>query len=313
MRPPSPTQLRFLFVLALVAAVSVGCFRSGSDGPFDATPVARAIPTLTPTHTEVPPTPTETPEPTPEPEDEEDADEFDAFDEFDEASDEDVFEFGLAFPTEDPFEPFDAEGTAVALLEQIDDPTPELDPLILEATQAIIRQTQIFLDQTATAQAVFEVPTETFTPDFFVTATPDFFQPTDVFPPVAGADCVHEVLAGQNLFRLSLLYGVPIRSIAAASGVTNPDFIRVGQRLVIPGCGTTGVRPPPTSVAPSGSLGTSGTAGFPSAGNIRHTVEQGETLFQISLRYGVPMASIAAANGITNFNYIRFNQVLVIP
>jgi LysM repeat protein len=42
-------------------------------------------------------------------------------------------------------------------------------------------------------------------------------------------------------------------------------------------------------------------------------VQQGETLYEISLRYGVPVADIAAANGIANINLIYLGQELVIP
>ena len=63
-----------------------------------------------------------------------------------------------------------------------------------------------------------------------------------------GEDCVHEIRAGDTLFQLSLAYGVTVNQIAEASAIENPDRIAVGQRIVIPGCGTTGFIPPPTSI-----------------------------------------------------------------
>jgi LysM repeat protein len=45
-----------------------------------------------------------------------------------------------------------------------------------------------------------------------------------------------------------------------------------------------------------------------------YTVVQGDTLFNISLRCGVPVMSIASANPtITNINVIVINQQIVIP
>jgi len=44
-----------------------------------------------------------------------------------------------------------------------------------------------------------------------------------------------------------------------------------------------------------------------------HVVQYGENLFRISLRYGVSMYSIAAANGIWDLSRIYAGQVLVIP
>ncbi|MBC7871598.1 MAG: LysM peptidoglycan-binding domain-containing protein [Chitinophagaceae bacterium] len=186
----------------------------------------------------------------------------------------------------------------------------------IDATNIIASATQVFINQTLTAQAVFVPTIPPFTPTIdptflpqpgIVTATPG--------PVLSGADCVHEVVLGENLFRLSLRYGVGVADIARSSGITNINLIFVGQKLVIPGCGTTGVVPPATSI-PSGVLGTGGplsdTATGTGGGRI-HTVQQYETLFQISLIYSVPINSIVSANGISNINLIYIGQELVIP
>lgn len=53
------------------------------------------------------------------------------------------------------------------------------------------------------------------------------------------AECgvYHTVQPGQNLFRISLRYGVSLSAIAAANNISNVNVIYVGQRLYIP-CGT---------------------------------------------------------------------------
>jgi murein DD-endopeptidase MepM/ murein hydrolase activator NlpD len=50
------------------------------------------------------------------------------------------------------------------------------------------------------------------------------------------AECgvYHTVQAGQNLYRISLRYGVSIASIAAANEIANVNLIYVGQSLYIP-------------------------------------------------------------------------------
>lgn len=63
-----------------------------------------------------------------------------------------------------------------------------------------------------------------------------------------GEDCVHEIRAGETLFQLSLAYGVTVDQISTASAIANPDVVAVGQRIVVPLCGTTGFIPPPTSI-----------------------------------------------------------------
>ena len=65
-----------------------------------------------------------------------------------------------------------------------------------------------------------------------------------------GEDCVHEIRAGETLFMLSLAYGSTVGEIAAASEIADPDRISVGQRIIVPGCGTAGFAPPPTSAPP---------------------------------------------------------------
>ncbi|WP_246625044.1 LysM peptidoglycan-binding domain-containing protein [Fictibacillus nanhaiensis] len=44
-----------------------------------------------------------------------------------------------------------------------------------------------------------------------------------------------------------------------------------------------------------------------------HVVQRGDSLWQISRRYGVPLASIVNANGIQNQNVLVIGQALVIP
>lgn len=192
--------------------------------------------------------------------------------------------------------------------------TPTLDPLYARATQIILEPTYTAIAQTQAALNSVQ-PLPTFTPSVqqpqvVPTFTP---QPTAF---IAGSDCVHEVVQGENLFRLSLKYGVTVNDIARSSGITNINLILVGQKLTIPGCGTTGVRPPATSIptqAANLAQVSSATTPIPSAGGVTHIVQQGETLFEISLQYGVPVNSIAARNGISNINLIYINQELIIP
>jgi len=45
---------------------------------------------------------------------------------------------------------------------------------------------------------------------------------------------VHIVQRGETLQSIALKYGVTVRELAAANGIRNPNFIYVGQKLVIP-------------------------------------------------------------------------------
>jgi LysM repeat protein len=221
-------------------------------------------------------------------------------------------DFALLFPTETP-----AGLDIIAQLPTEDinllPPAQDIDPVFLTATAIIAN---------ATATEAFNL-TQTAMP-FFVTATPTpdpFIFPTatsEIAPPVIGGQCVHYVLRGENLFRLSLRYGVPLTQIQAANPrITNINVVLVCQPITIPNCGTTGAVPP---APPAECLNTSLTPlpGQPlppttSTCGPTYRVEQGDTLFKISLRCNVPVMSIARANGIADINIIYINQELIIP
>jgi LysM repeat protein len=46
---------------------------------------------------------------------------------------------------------------------------------------------------------------------------------------------------------------------------------------------------------------------------LTHTVQYGDTLYRIAVKYGVTMDEIVKANGLANASYIKVGQVLVIP
>ena len=107
---------------------------------------------------------------------------------------------------------------------------------------------------------------------------------------------VHVVRRGENLFRIALRYGVTYQAIAAANGIANPNHIYVGQRLAIPGRGSTSAPPPQA----------------PSSGQA-YTVRRGDTLSAIALRFGVSAWTLAQVNGIRSPSLIYVGQVLRVP
>ncbi|GEM_PF-373972 len=175
-------------------------------------------------------------------------------------------------------------GTAIA-----QEVTEVPDTFSLTAT-ALIGQLTQDAAAVATTQA-FEAGIGT-TPTLTPTATIDPLtqqQPT-ALPQggviVPGADCIHQIRRGETLFQLSLAYGVSVNEMASASGITNPSLILIGRRVTIPGCGTTGFRPPATSVPvptatidPNADIGVGGTdttsaqAAVPGAGDSTVTTD----------------------------------------
>jgi LysM repeat protein len=53
-------------------------------------------------------------------------------------------------------------------------------------------------------------------------------------PPVEGEERIHIVQAGENLYRIGLVYGFTIEEIAAYNNLENPDYIDIGQEIRIP-------------------------------------------------------------------------------
>jgi LysM repeat protein len=115
-------------------------------------------------------------------------------------------------------------------------------------------------------------------------------------PPASG-ETIHVVQWGETLVLIASRYGVTVEAIMDANGLSNPDQIYAGQRLIIP--------------APGGRGGHDGPGG-PGQGG-RHVVTAGETLTSIAFRYGTTADALVAANGLSNGDWIYVGQVLNVP
>ena len=277
-------------VLVLVAA---GCFQGQVDGGLQSDPVSQLLPTDTPI-----PTNTDSPEsPTPSP------------------TKEDIVATETPEPTQASVQNVGATSIAQA-------PTETPDEFAIQATQLILQLTvtaEFEATATALALGIGSSPTPSSTPTIEGVNVPT------QAPAVPGANCVHEVRSGETLFRLSLNYGVPVVDIANASGVTNVNIISIGQRLTIPGCGTTGFLPPATSTPsptptpigfgtdPNAQGAGVATPAPPLVARTQYTVRQYDTLFSVALANNTTVDDIARLNGITNINVIKMGDVLQIP
>jgi len=107
---------------------------------------------------------------------------------------------------------------------------------------------------------------------------------------------VHVVLPGDTLSSIAQRYGSTVEAIMSANGVTNPDLIYTGQRLVVPGATQA-----PTAPGPTSAIGST------------YVVQWGDTLSGIALRHGVSIWALMQANGLSNARWIYVGQKLTIP
>ena len=129
----------------------------------------------------------------------------------------------------------------------------------------------------------------------------------------------HTVAAGENLYRIGLLYGINWLDLAEANGISDPTSLSVGQVLIIPspdseaGAEATAEEEETEEAAETEQeADTAETAPEETDEPGTYTVQAGDTLNKIGALLGVDWTEIAALNGIVG-TQIYAGQVLIIP
>lgn len=112
---------------------------------------------------------------------------------------------------------------------------------------------------------------------------------------------MHSVRSGDTVSALARHYEVPVAMIAKLNPGLKPDAIRIGQRIVIPA-----LKDKKPYVGDAGKGETVAFSG-------RYTVVKGDTLWSLSLRYGVQPEVLAEKNGMTLSGVLREGQSLIVP
>src|SRR5690606_10657301 len=97
----------------------------------------------------------------------------------------------------------------------------------------------------------------------------------------------YTVAAGDTVSAIAARFGVRIADIVKANGLDSRAFIRVGQKLTIPGTSTASA-PKKTTTKSTKTKKTSAS----------YTVAAGDTVSAIAARFGVRIADIVKANGL---------------
>ena len=104
----------------------------------------------------------------------------------------------------------------------------------------------------------------------------------------------YTVQPGDTLVGIALRYNLNLAELILTNNLANPNLIFPGQELVLPGL--------PAAVTstemPAGQF---------------HTVQPGETLFQIANQYGLTVGAIVLANNLVNPDLVQIGHTLRIP
>lgn len=111
------------------------------------------------------------------------------------------------------------------------------------------------------------------------------------------SDGIHVVQRGESLSTIARFYNVSMAELAGYNGISNQDFVWIGQQLRIPAADT----PVTASASPAGPL--PGREGY-------HVVRRGEMLSYIARSYGMDVQDLMRLNGLTNPNVILVGQTL---
>jgi lipoprotein-anchoring transpeptidase ErfK/SrfK len=124
-------------------------------------------------------------------------------------------------------------------------------------------------------------------------------------PGIVSAQGSVVVQPGDTLSAIAQRNGTSVDALVAANGIASPDLLFAGQRLQLTGGSAPGASrasEPPTAARSSGG-----------AKATSHVVLPGETIFDLSARYGIPVGAIVSANHLTSANIVYAGQRLELP
>lgn len=119
----------------------------------------------------------------------------------------------------------------------------------------------------------------------FGTTAPGIFDLLKELPP---RPLVHVVESGDTLSALALRWRTDVAAIVTLNGLRDPNALSIGQQLTVPRKGR-------------------------GASVVTYTVEEGDSLYGLALRWDTTVEQLAAMNGIADPSLLSIGQKIVIP
>ena len=107
---------------------------------------------------------------------------------------------------------------------------------------------------------------------------------------------IYIVKKGDTLTSIANKYNITIKQLVSLNGITNPNLIFPGQKIII-----------------NDNSDNSTSNGDNSCGKILYQVKYGDTLSAISIRYNSSITEIVKLNNISNSNLIYAGDIIRIP
>jgi len=133
---------------------------------------------------------------------------------------------------------------------------------------------------------------------------------------------LYRVQQGDSLWSISLQYGVAVRDLAALNSLASPYLILAGQQLLIPSVSpivqlaqpASAIAPQPKPMVQPGASGAQPLPKqAPAIGGVIYTVQPGDNLTALSMRFNVSVEAIAGANQMSASALLIPGEQLAIP
>jgi murein DD-endopeptidase MepM/ murein hydrolase activator NlpD len=120
----------------------------------------------------------------------------------------------------------------------------------------------------------------------------------------------YKVVRGDTLDKIARKHGTSVGELADVNKLKDPDLIREGQLLDLPGKPQLAAATKPAATAKGMSTKQVVVGGD---GQRQHTVKAGENLARIAAKYGTTAAELAKANNLKDPSLIRIGSKLTVP